>query len=101
MSPFVVSILALGLAAAPRPATPRIVGNVHPVAGTPVTYVFSSTERGLPAAKLRYRCGLDAAPLHACRATASIKLTAGRHFLRVQAVDQAGRRSAVARLTIV
>jgi DNA-binding beta-propeller fold protein YncE len=91
--------IALGLAAA-GPATPGVTGPTRTQPGTR-TYVFSSAEKGVPSAKLRFRCALDSAALHACPRTLTLALTAGKHVLRVQAVDPAGRRSPVRGLTIV
>jgi len=103
LSTVLVVVAAVALAAtataAPRPAAPSIVGPDATAAGKH-TYVFQSIERGLAAARLHYRCSLDSATLHACAARTTLRLTAGTHVLRVQAVDPAGRRSPVARLQI-
>ena len=100
MSALVATILTIALAGAPRPIAMSVAGNLHPGTGTH-TYVFSSREQGVPASRFRYLCALDRATLHACPRRLTLRLTAGRHLLRVQAVDPAGRRSSVTRVTIV
>lgn len=97
-------LTALAIAAtasgAARPAAPTIAG---PDATTPGkhTYVFSSLEKGVKQSRLRFRCSLDSATLHACRARTTFTLAGGAHVLRAQAVDPAGHKSAVSRLRIV
>lgn len=95
MSAFVTALVTLGLVAAPRPATPAIAGNTSPNAGASVTYVFAAKGAA------RYRCALDSTVLHPCAKRLTLRLTAGTHVLRVQAVDPAGGRSAVVKLVIV
>jgi hypothetical protein len=58
-------------------------------------YRFSSSDRGTPRRRLRFRCGLDTTRLHACGSRYSRRLPAGRHVLRVRAVDPAGNESSV------
>src|SRR5947208_17090641 len=86
--------VAAAAAGASRPSAPAIAG---PNATTPGrhTYVFSSTEKGVPGSKLHFRCSLDKAALRACSRRMTFTLVAGSHVLRAQAVDPAGRRSAV------
>src|SRR5205823_10939169 len=60
----------------------------------------SSFEKGVSTSKLRFRCSLDTARLHACARRVSFGLAAGDHQLRAQAVDPAGHKSAVSKLRI-
>jgi sugar lactone lactonase YvrE len=94
ISALVPVFVALALA----PAAPSIAGNDRPVAGTAHTYVFTSAEKGVKT--FRYRCSLDSPALHACTRHVTFRFAAGMHVLRAQAVDPAGRRSPVSRLTI-
>ena len=43
--------------------------------------------------ELTFRCSLDSPSLHGCGSRVSFRLRAGRHLLRVQAVDPAGNAS--------
>lgn len=97
----VVLVFAAGGSAATKPTAPKIVGSRTPQAGARQIYVFSSDEQGVHASELRYRCSLDSLQLHACPRRLTTTFTAGAHLLRVQAVDLAGRRSPIARITIV
>ena len=101
MSALVTALLAVALAAAPKPAAPTIAGSAQPATGTPHTYVFTSAEPGVAASAFRYRCSLDSPALHPCGRRLTLRFAAGTHVLRVQAIDPAGRRSAISRLTIV
>ena len=100
---FCVLAAALGLAAAAsgasRPSAPAIAG---PNGVTPGrhTYVFSSIEKGVPEGRIHFRCSLDTARLHGCARRVTFRLAAGNHLLRAQAVDPAGHRSSVSRLSI-
>jgi virginiamycin B lyase len=82
-----------------RPATPVVHGPRSTTASRPV-YRFVSHERGVPAAKIRFRCSFDRPRLRSCRSRYSQRLAVGRHVLRVQAVDPAGRRSGVRKVRI-
>lgn len=53
-------------------------------------YRFSSKDRGTPARRLRFRCGVDTKRLHSC---GSHFRRAGGRVLRVRAVDPAGNQS--------
>src|SRR5436305_6964067 len=77
--------IAATAAGAARPSTPAIAGPNGTVPGKH-TYVFSSFEKGVPTSKLRFRCSLDTARLHACARRVSFGLAAGDHLLRAQAV---------------
>jgi hypothetical protein len=62
------------------------------------SFTFGARDRRTPPSRLRFRCALDSAPLHACPRTyrPTDTLEFGRHLLRAQAVDRAGNRSRVA-----
>ena len=53
-------------------------------------YRFSATDRGTPARRLRFRCGVNTKQLHSCGSR--FRRTGGR-VLRVRAVDPAGNQS--------
>jgi hypothetical protein len=55
-------------------------------------YRFSAKDRGTPPRRLKFRCGLDTRRLHACGSRFRLR-PAGRHVLRVSAVDPAGNES--------
>jgi len=82
--------LLLGLASPGLPTVhgPRRTTDHHPA------YRFSA--RGAAG----FRCSFDRPRLHRCRARYSQRLRTGKHTLRVQAVDRAGRRSRVRRVTV-
>src|SRR5690349_3550740 len=98
-------LVALGLAvaataaAASRPSAPAIAGPNAVVPGKH-TYVFSSIEKGVAAAKIHFRCGLDTTKLHVCAKRVTLSLAAGSHLLRAQAVDPEGHKSLVSKLRI-
>jgi hypothetical protein len=56
-------------------------------------YRFSAKDRGTPLRRLKFRCGLDTRRLHSCGSRFRLR-AAGRHVLRVRAVDPAGNESA-------
>jgi virginiamycin B lyase len=91
----VVGVVALAGTGGARPTTPRIAGPTVTVAG-PVSFRFSSHESGVPASKLRYRCGVDSAAAARCTSPRVVRLSPGTHRFRVQAIDPHGRRSAFA-----
>src|SRR3954468_16643297 len=94
MLTLVLMLAGLAHPTAPVVAGPRATQNARP------TYRFSSHEPGGPAAKLRFRCSFDRPKLHACGRRYRQRLTVGRHLLRVQAVDPAGRRSRVTKVRV-
>jgi hypothetical protein len=57
-------------------------------------YRFSAKDQGTLPRRLKFRCGLDTRRLHACGPRFRLR-SAGRHVLRVRAVDPAGNESAV------
>jgi hypothetical protein len=59
------------------------------------THRFSARDRGTPARRIRFRCGIDTKRLHTCAPRLRVRL-AGRHILRVRAVDPAGNESGTA-----
>jgi len=58
-----------------------------------VTYTFRSSEHGVPARRLRFRCAIDSNSLRSCPRRFTTTLAIGRHTLRAQAVDPRGRHS--------
>lgn len=86
-------------AGASRPSAPAIAGPNGVIPGKH-TYVFSSVEKGVPAARIRFRCGLDTTKLRGCAKRVTFSLAAGSHVLRAQAVDPAGHKSLVSKLRI-
>lgn len=70
------------------PSKPRVTRR-----GT--TLRFSSTDRGTPSRRLRFRCAIDTKRLHACGSRVRTRLSARRHVVRVRAVDPAGNESNV------
>lgn len=52
-------------------------------------YRFSARDQGTPARRIHFRCGIDTKRLHACASRLRVRL-AGRHVLRVRALDPAG-----------
>ncbi|MDQ3893281.1 MAG: CAP domain-containing protein [Actinomycetota bacterium] len=82
------------------PARPRVKGPRETFDLDP-TFQFSSRDRRTPRSKLRYRCSFDSPRLRPCRPRHSQPLAAGRHILRVQAVDAAGNRSRVTTVVVV
>lgn len=92
--------LALTFLVAHARPTPPVVTGPRSTTSTRPVYRFSSHEPGVAARRIRFRCSFDRPRLHACRARYSQRLGVGRHVLRVQAVDPAGRRSAVRRVSV-
>ena len=97
----IVLLTAAGASATSRPTAPKVAGARTARTGKKYVYVFSSHERGVPGSKLRFACSLDRPKLRACPRRLTETLGAGKHVLRVQAIDPAGRRSAVSRITIL
>ena len=56
-------------------------------------YRFSSKDRGTPARRITFRCGIDTKRLHACGSRLRLRIRSGRHVLRVRGVDPAGNQS--------
>jgi hypothetical protein len=74
------------------PSKPKVI--VSRRRGAAVTELrLSATDRGTPAKRLRFRCAVDSKRLHACASRYRLRLRAGRHVLRVRAVDPAGNQS--------
>lgn len=82
------------------PPKPPTVAGLRQTANTQPTYRFASTDRQTPRARIRFRCAFDKPSLHPCASRYSERLQVGRHLLRVQAVDLAGNRSAIARVQV-
>lgn len=82
------------------PKAPAVRGSLVVRQGRVAVYRLSATDAFTPAAALRFRCGVDAAPLRPCAARIELRLAPGSHVLRVRAVDAAGNRSAVTRLIV-
>lgn len=68
------------------PSTPRVTRRGK-------TLRFSSTDRGTPSGRLRFRCAIDTKRLHACGSRVGTRLRGGRHVVRVRAIDPAGNES--------
>ena len=79
------------------PTKPTIDGQAAPVVLRPV-FTFGATDRRTPRGKIRFRCGLDGAPLRACARIhrPAETLAFGAHTLRVRALDLAGNLSRAA-----
>src|SRR2546423_5711254 len=92
MAMLFLAALALTLAGTggAAPSKPRLAGPTDAPAGL-VSFRFASHEPGVPAAKLRYRCGVDSGPMVRCTSPRVVRLPAGSHRFRVQAVDPRGR----------
>jgi hypothetical protein len=71
------------------PAKPRVARTGR------TRFRFSATDRGTPRRRLRFRCAIDSKRLRVCGSRVRAKLPAGRHVLRVRAVDPAGNESDV------
>jgi hypothetical protein len=93
-----VVFVALRDANPPKP--PRVRGPLVVRGGRAGFYRLSSTDAFTPAAALRFRCALDGAALRPCPARFKVRLAAGRHTLRAQAVDPARNRSALTSVTL-
>src|SRR3954469_15089050 len=92
-------MLMPALLLAALPTTPVVHGPRSTTDTTP-TYRFSARESGVPARRIHFRCSFDRPKLHACRSRYSQRLSLGRHVLRVQAVDPAGRRSHIRKVRV-
>ena len=89
-----MTALALVLTLLLGPSKPVVLGPRSTTNPRPV-YRFVSHERG---SRVSFHCAFDRPKLHRCPSRYRQRLAAGRHVLRVLAVDGAGRRS---RLTTV
>jgi hypothetical protein len=74
---------------------PRVLGRGR------VTYRLRSSDDFTPRGALRFRCSFDATTLHACAMRYTQALKPGRHVFRVRALDAAGNRSAVRRVSVL
>jgi len=92
-------IAAASASGASKPSAPAIAGPNQTTPGRHAS-VFSATEKGVSASKIRFRCGLDTTKLNACGRKTTLKLSDGNHVLRAQTVDPAGRKSGVTKLRI-
>jgi uncharacterized delta-60 repeat protein len=82
------------------PTKPRVRGPRKTTSRRP-TYRFSATDALTPRAELQFLCAFDSARLRPCPPVYRRPLRPGTHVLRVSAEDEAGNRSAVARLPVV
>jgi YVTN family beta-propeller protein len=82
-----------------RPSTPVVRGPRSTTSHRPV-FRFVSRERGVAPVRIAFRCSFDQPRLHRCHTRFSQGLALGRHVLRVQAVDPAGRKSRVRLVSI-
>src|SRR5262249_24185060 len=92
--------LTLALLLAHARPTPPVVNGPRSTTGTRPLYRFSPHEAGIAARRIRFRCSFDRPRLHRCASRYSQRLAVGRHVLRVQAVDPAGRRSALRKVRV-
>ena len=74
---------------------PRVTRNKSP------TFRFSATDAVSGPDEIRFRCSFDTKRLHACAARYRQRLRAGRHRLRVRAIDALGNASAIATVRVV
>jgi glutamine cyclotransferase len=95
----VTATLLIVLALA-QPAKPTIVAPSTSYDGRFVIR-FTSRERGVPHARLRFRCAFDKRPFRRCSSPLDTRLSVGTHTFRVQATDARGRRSPIASMTLV
>jgi YVTN family beta-propeller protein len=92
-------MLAIILSLLVHPAKPVVLGPRSSASRAPL-YRFVAHERGVPAARMRFRCSFDRPRLHRCRARYRQRLALGRHVLRVRAVDPARRQSRLTRVVV-
>ena len=88
--------ILIGVLAHGGPSKHVVLGPRRTTSPAPA-YRFVSRERG---AKITFRCAVDRPRLHRCAARYRQRLTVGRHVLRVRAVDQRGRHSALTRVVV-
>jgi hypothetical protein len=84
-----IALLLLAFVQAPAVVGPRTTSDSTP------TYRFISKQRAI-----HFRCSVDTARLRACASPYTPTLSVGTHLMRVQAVNAAGRRSAITRVTL-
>jgi hypothetical protein len=85
--------LVLGLATAGSPSAPTIIAPKESANGV-VTFRFASYAPGIPAGRLRYRCGIDAAAVVKCRSDRGRMSSASRQSIHgVGAVASRERQS--------
>jgi len=93
-------LLLLALALATAPSKP-VVSGPHSARAGVFTFRFSSHEAGVKASRLRYRCTVDRHTPRPCTSPYDVQLRAGRHLLRVQAIDPKGRRSPFGQISVL
>jgi hypothetical protein len=64
-------------------------------------YRFFASDPDNLASELRVRCSMDNVTLHECGSRLTVKLSHGRHVLRVRVLDPAGNQSSVRKVVIV
>jgi hypothetical protein len=74
------------------PSKPRVARSRR---GKLTQFRFSARDVGTPTRRLRFRCAIDSKRLHACRSPYRVRLPAGRHVVRVSAVDPARNESSM------
>jgi hypothetical protein len=82
------------------PAKPTIAGPRRTSLRRP-TFLLASRDALTRPSDLRFECSLDGQTLRTCGRRYRPLLRAGRHTLRVRAVDRAGNASPIARLRVV
>jgi branched-chain amino acid transport system substrate-binding protein len=66
-----------------------------------VTFRIAASDPGNTSPPVTFRCALDSAPLQACRATVTRRVSFGRHVFRVAAFDAQDNRSATTNFRFV
>ncbi len=85
---------------ATAPSRPRVRGP-HRTSKRRPSFRFSASDALTPRGKLQFLCAVDSPKLRRCSSVYRPTLRAGRHLLRVAAVDNAGNRSALTRFSVV
>jgi hypothetical protein len=82
------------------PSKPVIRGRRSVRSGQKVVLRFSATDALTPASQLRFRCSVDARGMRPCPRVYRVRLSPGRHQVRVRALDRLGYLSPVAKARI-
>jgi hypothetical protein len=85
---------------ATAPGRPRVRGP-HRTSKRRPSFHFSASDALTARGELQFLCSVDSPKLRRCSSVYRPLLRAGRHLLRVAAVDKAGNRSALTRFSVV